>query len=524
MSRRNDDIDGSDDADVPRKQKRRRRGTDTALSEPDLSSSSHCASRRANSLPDSQLSSRLVPSIEEQATQHFFKSFALPSPSKETTRGFFEVAESMFDRAEQDSPVRLATQAVAIVVAAKRPGQVYLAQLAARVYGKALAATQQAMQEPVDATSDTTLLTILLFSLYESITSSDHSKSAWNKHIDGAVAIVKARGVEQFKNPESLSLFRAVRTQMITNAVQQRKTIEDFPGPKGWLSDMDDDQPAAFNLLAVSIALPNLFSKAQVLLAQERTSESTVEVESLLQEAQKLQHALVEWEVHMPAEGTNRLGNNSVGLIEPHIIEQKEGWSRSVRACDHINISSVWNNHRINMMLCSSVVVDALRWLNPEGYLEDGRCCEAKSRVQSLFDDICYSDTSNLEDQEIEGNPTADAISSAGKKPQRRRFHRRTLTKFLVAEGIGGYFHFWPLYTASTTNSIPDIPKRWMRGRLRSIAKRCGLEQASIFEPPENHDQVGLDAIVDELFWPGAHLSQDEPFSPSDNMCKCVLI
>lgn len=110
----------------------------------------------------------------------------------------------MFDHAEQDSPVHLATEAVAIAVMANRPGQRHLAQLAARLYGKALAAAQQAMQDPRHATSDTTLLTILLFWLYESITYSDHSKSAWTEHIDGAVAIVKARGVKQFQNSQSL--------------------------------------------------------------------------------------------------------------------------------------------------------------------------------------------------------------------------------------------------------------------------------------------------------------------------------
>ena len=108
--------------------------------------------------------------------------------------------------------------------------------------------------------SDATLLSILLFALYESITSSEHSVSAWARHIEGAVAIVKARGVKQFDDPQSLLLFRAVRTQMLTNAVQQRRAVDNFPGPKGWLSDLPDDESGALTVLEFSIALPNLLS------------------------------------------------------------------------------------------------------------------------------------------------------------------------------------------------------------------------------------------------------------------------
>ena len=41
------------------------------------------------------------------------------------------------------------------------------------------------------------------------------SASAWNKHVDGAVALVKLRGSDQFKSKQSLNLFRAVRNAMV---------------------------------------------------------------------------------------------------------------------------------------------------------------------------------------------------------------------------------------------------------------------------------------------------------------------
>lgn len=134
----------------------------------------------------------------------------LPHRMRAMTTGLLQVAAPLVGSAKDDSALSLATEAVAMAVMAKTPDNERLNQYAAHLYGRALAATQQAMQDPAQATSDETLLAILLFALYESIVSSEHSTAAWTKHIDGAVAIVRARGVEQFETPQSLGLFRAV--------------------------------------------------------------------------------------------------------------------------------------------------------------------------------------------------------------------------------------------------------------------------------------------------------------------------
>jgi len=45
--------------------------------------------------------------------------------------------------------------------------------------------------------------------------STDDTITAWGNHVDGAVALTKLRGIEQFNDPMSHAMFRAVRTMMV---------------------------------------------------------------------------------------------------------------------------------------------------------------------------------------------------------------------------------------------------------------------------------------------------------------------
>jgi hypothetical protein len=47
--------------------------------------------------------------------------------------------------------------------------------------------------------------------------STDDTITAWGNHVDGAVALTKMRGTDQFSDPMSHAMFRAVRTMMITS-------------------------------------------------------------------------------------------------------------------------------------------------------------------------------------------------------------------------------------------------------------------------------------------------------------------
>jgi hypothetical protein len=152
------------------------------------------------------------------AVGFFFKNLVSMPRSNDSLRGYIEILGPMYVKAKSNSLLHQATQALSLASLSNGRKSPLLRLEARRLYGKALNAVGLAIQDPVAARSDEVLMAILLFSLYEAITSTDESRTVWTRHINGAVTLVKLRGENQLQNPTSLHLFRAVRASMVSNS------------------------------------------------------------------------------------------------------------------------------------------------------------------------------------------------------------------------------------------------------------------------------------------------------------------
>jgi hypothetical protein len=106
-------------------------------------------------------------STEAAATQFFFRNFVHLPQQSGSNRGFLELIIPSYTKASSDSPLHLATHAVALSALGNYPGNWRLKLDAGRAYGKTLNSVNEAMKDPSLATSDQTILAILLLSLYE---------------------------------------------------------------------------------------------------------------------------------------------------------------------------------------------------------------------------------------------------------------------------------------------------------------------------------------------------------------------
>lgn len=440
------------------------------------------------------------PSIEEQATTFFFNHFVLTRLRQNTTRGFLDLLVPMHNVTYPGSTLSLATQALALRTVANYPSHEYLSVRAHQLYVRAMMAAQTAIEDPTRAISDDTLLAILLFTLYESVTSTGTER--WSSHIRGAVSILCVRGSPQLVSAQSRSLFRATRALMLMDALQHREAIVEFPDARGWLCDQTKPE-AIGTILEHSLLLPNLLNRAKCLMSQRQNTQRTAQVQGLLDEAYSLQNELFTWDLDLPP----TFGHKS--YVHPHttILNAKSFNAYTTTLWEHwpgvplhiypdIQVATIRNNNRVSQLLCANLVLSCLQWLLPLSHYDDRRYKAAGYRIQYLVDDIVASVPFCLGFRVVEDPQGPDADLPGHAKGAKR--------------GGGSHSLIFPLTICARMPAVSAAQRTWIRGRLQLISKRFGLKQAS---GEASTDGGGIQACgwaTDEASTPAIVNRQDE--------------
>ena len=140
----------------------------------------------------------LAPAVEDLATGFFISNFVVVNTGRRQ-RHFGLIAN---DRIEDVSESLLSSmKAVGLAGFAHAAHAPHLQKNARYQYLKAIQSTNAALRDPVEVRKDSTLLSIMILGIFESITGC-HQRSLkdWSEHINGAAAVIKLRGPDQIKS------------------------------------------------------------------------------------------------------------------------------------------------------------------------------------------------------------------------------------------------------------------------------------------------------------------------------------
>ncbi|EUC49845.1 hypothetical protein COCMIDRAFT_83594 [Bipolaris oryzae ATCC 44560] len=410
-------------------------------------------------------------SPECEAVPFFFKNFITLPQQAESTRGFLEYLVPLYNRARPSSVLHLATDAVAMATCGQYPGRHRLLREAVSTYGKAIKKLHEDLRDPKMSKSDETVLAILMFSLYETIMSTDDTIRAWGNHVDGAVALTKLRGTEQFNDPMSHAIFRAVRTMMITSCVQRSKPIESFPGAAGWLGTGEfSDENAANRLTLICIDLPNLRARANTLTSMPYDPRYESEAKQILDFAQTVDGNLEEWYRTLPSEWKHRIISISNETLAPEDITLAEKWPGEQHVYHDVPLASIMNDYRVCRIFCRRVIMACITWLSSGGDFSEKDQAWNKSVfvIQTMVDEISACVPFHMS---YELQPLA----------------KETGQEQNAAEAFGGYSLVWPLYVAANAESVPQEQRDWLFGRLSVIGTKFGLSSAQVLVLARRH-------------------------------------
>jgi hypothetical protein len=148
----------------------------------------------------------ITPSIEDQA-MGFFISNHVSQPAL-VPRGQYEWLLEAISQPGCEEILRSSANAASLAGLANSTKNPTIMAKARAAYGSALRMTNSALSAKKTAVKDSTLMSVIMLGLYESIAFPDKkSTQTWYKHVQGASALLVLRGTDQFKSNVARRIF-----------------------------------------------------------------------------------------------------------------------------------------------------------------------------------------------------------------------------------------------------------------------------------------------------------------------------
>lgn len=109
----------------------------------------------------------VLPTVEDRAICYFLSNYALTPSLANISRGYLECLLPLYSSSLPNSALHATVAAVSMAAFGHRFNATLLLPQARRTYIKALSLVNIALRDPKQVKTDTTLMSVLLFSLYE---------------------------------------------------------------------------------------------------------------------------------------------------------------------------------------------------------------------------------------------------------------------------------------------------------------------------------------------------------------------
>ncbi|KAG9240231.1 hypothetical protein BJ878DRAFT_546471 [Calycina marina] len=404
----------------------------------------------------------LRPIPQEQALCFFFNNYIFPIRDPLARRGFLEYLAPFYMSSTPGSPLNTSTMAVATCMMSSRMGKPPDAPFTRSFYTRAVSSLSQMILQQRDCTSDDFIIAVMLLQLYEATTGQLRKRTSTNQphpHLDGALALIRHRGPENFTNSISRSILLYVRGQLVENSLRNAVSVP--IDVQGWGNIVsENEQIPVFRLDGINLELANLQASALSAIRYQHPHRSNQLME-LNREAIDIERQLFKWSQSIPA------------IWDPIRIYRHQGVAPGLQLyqdhCDTYQtlfLSTLWNRLRSSYIDVKNIMLLCLAELPPAltNLATQNACRES---IQQIADDICAGVPFFLGDR-IKPGRTGDGDVQYPWAPGRTpvKDHYQT------GPTMGG----WALLIPLGTLMEKDIPlregqRKWIAGQMARTAK-----------------------------------------------------
>ena len=358
----------------------------------------------------------------------------------------YDVLEFLYKQSSTDKHLIASVDAVSLAFFSFQFDCTPASRISREKYLSALPLLNKALCTPECATSDATLLAVLLLDLFEKITNNNpRSIGSWMSHINGALALVEAREKPELQGHTGRRLSARLSINLLISCISASSPVP--PTLVKLRSDLEpflNKEDPKWQLSGLSVKYANLKGAIQdgCLLSSEIIARAT-----------KLDHEFESLAKHMPP--TWLYGTTFLDQVSERVLEQ-----RYDTYTDHF-IAQAWNVLRVTRMLLNDTMRTYYISLNTDSLDSAhaaGDSASATGYIDSAAKEICAS---------------VPQLIGYENSTSRNKTHCTT-------QKLKCYTLLFPLYVAGLYASSVTQIKPWIIKQLRFMSDELGIRNAKV--------------------------------------------
>jgi hypothetical protein len=314
-------------------------------------------------------------------------------------------------------------------------------------YITALHLTNAALRSPTDVKKDSTLFSVMILSIYETITGSDtRSLAAWTKHINGATALVKLRGREQFKTTAGQRMFLQVLSYLMLSCIQRTLAMP------AHMIELRETAAKYMDVNKAAWQTSGAIIDFTLLRAAIRNGE-ILGPKSIIEKALALDQRFADIFADPPKEFRYK---KVYTKENPHLV-----WKGMYHVYATHWTAQIWNGTRTCRILLHEAIRDQI--------LVDSTAMEPYLTTEEAK---LQHDASVGIMMECQRDILASVPQHTGAQD--------SMEPASLLEGSRGYFILWPLYLVGVMDLSTNDVRDWVAQRLRGLSDVAGISQAKV--------------------------------------------
>lgn len=383
-------------------------------------------------------------SLDKQAFDAFF-SFYVSGCSKT-----WHFLVPYYDEMKTPAHLQESLKAVSLAFFAHQVHSDAAVASARQKYGSALSLTAKAIKDPVLALKDDTILSSILLDLFEKFTNTAPSDIAtYTGHVQGALALVKLRGLQTFNDSAGARLLVRLATNLLISCVASAtRAPEGLYALRLRAAEIIKETDPKWQLSYLMLDYANLRGdvKDGVLTLDERISR-TISLEARMQ-AQSLR---------MPP--TWQYKTNVLEVPSPRVFDERYDTYKDR------HVTQTQNVNRLVRIILNDDLIDYYD-SGPATPATEALTAVARNNIEQLCREICFSVPQFIDCGDI------------AKRNKRYTNEGETCDHHSALHNLDCYSLIFPLYVAGHSPRCRFEMKQWIVNQLKHIGEHFRIRNA----------------------------------------------